>query len=78
MPINDIIDLVDSKIDKAQYAAQNNVPYTAFLENLQEIRAAIMKLKDVHYNESHSSTIDRSKDETPGGEDSEFLGIENR
>lgn len=67
MEFNELLDLVDSKIDKAQYAVSNGVPPTDSLSDLQEIRTAIMKLKDAHNNEPHSPSITRGDDEATQG-----------
>ena len=69
---NELLELVDSKIDKVQYAVQNGVPYTDSLSDLQEIRTAIMVLEidDEHNNQSHDSPEHGDQDATAKGESS--------
>ena len=68
--LNELLELVDSKIGKVQYAVQNGVPYADSLSDLQDIRTAIMKLKDAHNNEPHSTSVPRDENQTPDREDS--------
>lgn len=55
---------IDSKIDKAQYAVSNGVPYTDYLMDLQEIRTAAIKMKDGDNNKQDSASIIGGKNET--------------
>ena len=51
----EIIELIDSKIDKHQYALQNSVTYSDSLSDFQEIRLAINALPNEYNNESYNS-----------------------